>query len=147
MQTLAEGRARVLDVDFIEDHTTGFEALAANLRAETWALLEAESGLTHRELCIAADVYAQARSVIICWGMGITQHQHSVMTIQMLLNLLLLRGNLGRPGAGACPVRGHSNVQGDRTMGIDEKPSPAFLDRLQQVFGFELFAVHQSDRH
>ncbi|MFM8898812.1 MAG: FdhF/YdeP family oxidoreductase [Burkholderiales bacterium] len=134
---LAEGQPRVLDVNFIAEHTTGFDALAANLRAESWALLEAESGLSHRELCIAADVYAQARSTIICWGMGITQHQHSVMTIQMLLNLLLLRGNLGRPGAGACPVRGHSNVQGDRTMGIDEKPSPAFLDRLQQVFGFE----------
>jgi molybdopterin-dependent oxidoreductase alpha subunit len=134
---MAEGRARVLDMEFIAEHTTGFDALAANLRAESWALLEAQSGLSHRDLCIAADVYAQARSAIICWGMGITQHQHSVMTIQMLLNLLLLRGNLGRPGAGACPVRGHSNVQGDRTMGIDEKPSPAFLDRLQQLFGFE----------
>jgi molybdopterin-dependent oxidoreductase alpha subunit len=134
---MADGRARVLDVDFIAEHTSGFDALAANLRAESWALLEAESGLSHRDLCTAADVYAQARSTIICWGMGITQHQHSVMTIQMLLNLLLLRGNLGRPGAGACPVRGHSNVQGDRTMGIDENPSPAFLDRLQQVFGFD----------
>ncbi|XVJ71066.1 MAG: FdhF/YdeP family oxidoreductase [Rhizobacter sp.] len=134
---MAEGMARVLDGEFIKEHTSGFDALAANLRAESWALLEAESGLSHREICLAADVYAQARSTIICWGMGITQHQHSVKTIQMLLNLLLLRGNLGRSGAGACPVRGHSNVQGDRTMGIDEKPSPAFLDRLQQVFGFE----------
>src|SRR3546814_3463107 len=78
-----------------------------------------------------------AGSVICCWGMGITQHKHSVATIQMLVNLLLLRGNLGRPGVGACPVRGHSNVQGDRTMGIFERPAPAFLDRLQQVFGFE----------
>ena len=133
----AEGRARVLDVDFIEGHTQGFEALASDLRAEPWGLLETESGLTHQDLCVAADVYAKANSAIICWGMGITQHQHSVKTIQMLLNLLLLRGNLGRPGAGACPVRGHSNVQGDRTMGIDEKPSTTFLDRLQQVFGFD----------
>lgn len=134
---MAEGKARVLDVNFIAEHTTGFDALAANLRAESWALLEAESGLNHAQLCLAADVYAQAQSTIICWGMGITQHQHSVMTIQMLLNLLLLRGNLGRPGAGACPVRGHSNVQGDRTMGIDDKPSEAFLGRLKDVFGFE----------
>ncbi len=140
-----EGRARVLDVGFIEDHTTGFEALAANLRDQPWALLEAASGLSYGELCIAADVYAQANNTIFCWGMGITQHQHSVMTIQMLLNLLLLRGNLGRPGAGACPVRGHSNVQGDRTMGIDEKPSPAFLDRLQQVFGFDPPRQHGFD--
>src|SRR3546814_21173651 len=78
-----------------------------------------------------------AGSVICCWGMGITQHKHSVATIQMLVNLLLLLGNLGRPGAGACPVRGHSNVQGDRTMGIFVRPAPAFLDRLQPVFGFE----------
>jgi molybdopterin-dependent oxidoreductase alpha subunit len=139
---MAEGGARVLDVAFIDEHTTGFEALAASLRDESWDALEAESGLTHRELCIAADVYAQARSAIICWGMGITQHQHSVKTIQMLLNLLLLRGNLGRPGAGACPVRGHSNVQGDRTMGIDEKPSLEFLDRLQKVFGFDPPRTH-----
>jgi molybdopterin-dependent oxidoreductase alpha subunit len=134
---VVEGRARVLDVAFIAEHTSGFDGFAANLRAESWGSLEAESGLSHGEICTAADVYANARSTIICWGMGITQHQHSVKTIQMLLNLLLLRGNLGRPGAGACPVRGHSNVQGDRTMGIDEKPSPAFLDRLQQVFGFD----------
>src|SRR3546814_6507137 len=77
--------------------------------------------------------------------MGITQHKHSVATIQMLVNLLLLRGNLGRPGAGACPVRGHSNVQGDRTMGIFERPAPAFLDRLQQVFGFEPPREHGFD--
>ena len=77
--------------------------------------------------------------------MGITQHKHSVATIQMLVNLLLLRGNIGRPGAGACPVRGHSNVQGDRTMGIHEKPPPAFLDRLAQVFGFEPPREHGFD--
>src|SRR3546814_19259087 len=78
-----------------------------------------------------------AGSVICCWGMGITQHKHSVATIQMLVNLLLLRGNLGRPRAGASPVRSHSNVQGDRTMGIFERPAPAFLDRLQPVIDFE----------
>ena len=85
----------------------------------------------------AGDVYLGAERVIACWGMGITQHQHSVATIQMIVNLLMLRGNIGRPGAGACPVRGHSNVQGDRTMGIWEKPPAALLDRLRDVFGFE----------
>lgn len=133
----AANTKRVLDVDFIRDHTHGFESFADDLRAQPWPELEAESGLSRAQICAAADVYARAERVIACWGMGITQHQHSVMTIQMLLNLLLMRGNLGRPGAGACPVRGHSNVQGDRTMGIDEKPSPAFLDRLQGVFGFD----------
>jgi len=126
----------VLDHAFISEHTTGFDALVADLRAEDWTVLEQESGLTVEQLRAAADVYIAAKRVIICWGMGITQHMHSVATIQMLVNLLMLRGNLGRPGAGACPVRGHSNVQGDRTMGIWEKPPAALLDRLQQVFGF-----------
>jgi len=134
---VAEGRARVLDVDFIAQHTAGFEAFADSIRAESWEALEAESGLSQEQLCAAGDLYAQSQRVIICWGMGITQHQHSVATIQHIAALLMLRGNLGREGAGACPVRGHSNVQGDRTMGIYEKPAPAFLDRLGQVFGFE----------
>ncbi|MBT0569198.1 FdhF/YdeP family oxidoreductase [Curvibacter sp. CHRR-16] len=133
----AEGKPRVLDVDFIAQHTHGFEAYVADVRAESWDTLEAESGLTHAQLCAAADIYAQAKSAIICWGMGITQHQHSVATIQQMAALLMLRGNLGRPGAGACPVRGHSNVQGDRTMGIYENPPAAFLDKLGEVFGFE----------
>ncbi|WP_366535749.1 molybdopterin-dependent oxidoreductase, partial [Streptococcus pneumoniae] len=77
--------------------------------------------------------------------MGITQHKHAVATVQMLSNLMMLRGNIGRPGAGLCPVRGHSNVQGDRTMGIEEQPTPAFLDRLQQVFGFEPPREHGLD--
>ncbi len=127
----------LLDLAFIGEHTEGFEALAGDLRAESWDGIVEESGLAREQIDTAADVYANAKSTIICWGMGITQHQHSVATIQMLLNLLLMRGNIGRPGAGACPVRGHSNVQGDRTMGIWEKPPAALLDRLQQVFGFE----------
>src|SRR5690606_34394638 len=85
----------------------------------------------------AGELYLQSERVIACWGMGITQHRHSVATIHMIANLMLLRGNIGRPGAGLCPVRGHSNVQGDRTMMIWEKPPAAFLDRLQAVFGFE----------
>ena len=127
----------VLDHAFIAEHTVGIEALLDDLRAESWPLLEQESGLSEAQMRSAADVYLNAKNVIACWGMGITQHAHSVATIQMITNLLLLRGNLGRPGAGVCPVRGHSNVQGDRTMGIWEKPPAAFLDRLRDVFGFE----------
>jgi molybdopterin-dependent oxidoreductase alpha subunit len=140
-----ERRPRVLDLAFIQEHTTGFEALAAEVRAESWELLAAESGLSEAQLRGAGNLYAQAERVIACWGMGVTQHQHGVATIEMISNLLLLRGNLGRRGAGACPVRGHSNVQGDRTMGIDEKPRPSFLDRLGQVFGFEPPRAHGHD--
>ena len=122
---------------FIREHTHGFDDFAAELRGQAWAPLVQASGLTRQQIEQAADLYAASDRVIACWGMGITQHRHSVATIQMIVNLLLLRGNVGRPGAGACPVRGHSNVQGDRTMGIHEKPSPEFLDRLGEVFGFE----------
>jgi hypothetical protein len=130
------GRA-VLNHAFIAEHTTGIAALLDDLRAESWPLLEQESGLSEAQMRSAGDVYLNAGSVIACWGMGITQHVHSVATIQMITNLLLLRGNIGRPGAGPCPVRSHSNVQGDRTMGIWEKPPAALLDRLRDVFGFE----------
>jgi molybdopterin-dependent oxidoreductase alpha subunit len=136
-QSIAASGASLLDREFIATHTTGFESLAADLRAESWELLEQESGLSEADIRAAAEVYLGAKRVIACWGMGITQHQHSVATIQMIVNLLMLCGHMGREGAGACPVRGHSNVQGDRTMGIWEKPPAALLDRLQQVFGFE----------
>ena len=125
-----------LDHDFIAAHTTGFEAFAAMLRATQWPELERESGLTRAQLEHAANIYIDSAATILCWGMGITQHHRSVATIQMLANLLLLRGNVGKPGAGPCPVRGHSNVQGDRTMGIYEKPSNAFLDKLGDEFAF-----------
>ncbi len=127
----------VLDRDFIVEHTTGFESVEADLRTESWDILVEECGLPEEQIRAAADIYRQAGSAIFCWGMGITQHHNAVATIQMLVNLLLMRGNIGRPGAGPCPVRGHSNVQGDRTMGIWEKPPAALLDRLGQVFGFE----------
>ncbi|MDQ7955804.1 MAG: FdhF/YdeP family oxidoreductase, partial [Pseudomonadota bacterium] len=140
-----DARGGVLDHAFIAEHTTGFEALAADLRAEAWPLLEAESGLTEAQMRAAGEVYIGAKKVIVCWGMGITQHRDSVATIQLLVDLLMLRGNLGRPGAGACPVRGHSNVQGDRTMGIWEKPPAALLDRLQEVFGFAPPRAHGVD--
>ena len=127
---------RLFDRAFIAEHTSGLDALVADLRAEPWSVLVEESGLTEAQLRAAGDVYAAAERTIVCWGMGITQHRDAVATIQMLGNLLLLRGNVGRPGAGPCPVRGHSNVQGDRTMGIWEKPPAALLDRLGEVFDF-----------
>lgn len=136
-QAQADGRKRVLDTAFIAEHTQGFDALRADIEAEDWALIESESGLTRERLLHAAQVVARSDKVIACWGMGITQHRHGVAGVQMIANLLLLRGMVGKPGAGLCPVRGHSNVQGDRTMGICEKPSEAFLDRLQAVYGFE----------
>jgi formate dehydrogenase major subunit len=107
------------------------------LRATSWPAIERQSGLTRADLTTAARVYAEAKAVIAAWGMGITQHRHGTHNVQQIVNLLLLRGNIGRPGAGALPVRGHSNVQGDRTVGITEKPTAEFLDRLKAVFGFE----------
>ena len=142
---LQDDGQQVLDQAFIAGHTVGFDALLADLRAESWVLLEQESGLPRAQICAAAEVYRQAKRVIACWGMGITQHQNSVATIQMLLNWLMLRGNIGRPGAGPCPVRGHSNVQGDRTMGIWEKPPAQLLDNLQKVFGFAPPRAHGFD--
>ncbi|WP_133000285.1 FdhF/YdeP family oxidoreductase [Luteimonas arsenica] len=136
-EAVAGGGASLLDRAFIDGHTTGFDAFAANVLAEPWETILAESGLDEAQIRHAGDIYLASERVIACWGMGITQHKHSVATINMIVNLLLLRGNLGRPGAGACPVRGHSNVQGDRTMMIWEKPPAAFLDRIEQVFGFE----------
>ncbi|WP_338849576.1 FdhF/YdeP family oxidoreductase [Massilia sp. W12] len=133
----AAGSTRVIDTAFIDEHCVGFAELKADVEAESWDLICRESGLSEAEIRRAAAIYIKAKSVIACWGMGITQHKYSVATIQMIVNLLLLRGNLGRPGAGACPVRGHSNVQGDRTMGIVSKPAPALLDRLDQVFGIQ----------
>ena len=134
---LQDAGESVLDHAFIAEHTEGVDALLDDLRAESWSLLEAETGLSAEHMRAAAEVYRQAQSVIACWGMGITQHENAVATIQMIVNLLLLRGNIGRPGAGPCPVRGHSNVQGDRTMGIWEKPPATLLDRLEEVFGFQ----------
>lgn len=134
-----------LDHAFIAEHTVGFDALRANVMDEPWPLLVQESGLSEADIRAAGEVYRRAGSAIFCWGMGITQHADSVATIQMLVNLLMLRGNLGKPGAGACPVRGHSNVQGDRTMGIWEKPPASLLDKLRDVFGFEPPRAHGVD--
>ncbi len=129
--------AEALDRDFIAAHTHGFEAYADHLRGLDWNDVDEATGLPREDIeATARDVMA-ARSVVVCWAMGLTQHRHSVPTIREVVNFLLLRGNIGRPGAGVCPVRGHSNVQGDRTMGVCEKPSQAFLDALAKEFGFE----------
>jgi len=134
-----------LDRAFIDAHTIGFDAFAGHLRAIEWDAIERESGLSRTQLEQAAEVYIDSRATIACWGMGLTQHRRSVATIQALVALLLMRGNIGKPGAGPCPVRGHSNVQGDRTMGIYEKPSDAFLDRLAAEFGFTPPRAHGFD--
>ncbi|HEY4989669.1 MAG TPA: FdhF/YdeP family oxidoreductase, partial [Opitutaceae bacterium] len=126
----------VLDRAFIGEFTSGFEELAAHIRATPWEAITAGSGLTEALIREAAAVAMGARNIIACWAMGLTQHRNAVATIQEVLNFLLLGGNIGRPGAGPCPVRGHSNVQGDRTMGIWEKPTAAFLDRLAAEFSF-----------
>jgi molybdopterin-dependent oxidoreductase alpha subunit len=136
-QAREQGAAEVLDHAFIARHTQGFEAFAAAARAVTWAALEHESGLQREQIEAAARVYAGAGSVLGVYGMGLTQHRLGVQNVHMLVNLMLLRGNVGKPGAGLCPVRGHSNVQGQRTVGISEKPELVPLDKLAQQYGFE----------
>ncbi|MET0740053.1 MAG: FdhF/YdeP family oxidoreductase [Candidatus Nanopelagicales bacterium] len=126
----------VLDRAFIEQFTTGFDNYAAHVRAASWQDLLAATGLTGDEIDAFVDELVASRRTIVCWAMGLTQHRHAVATIREIVNVLLLQGNLGRPGAGVCPVRGHSNVQGDRTMGIWERPTTGFLDALEKEFGF-----------
>ncbi|GJE47797.1 Protein YdeP [Methylobacterium tardum] len=127
----------VLDEAFIRDNTSGFETFADWLRAQDWDELERRAGLHRADMESTAHVYCHSQAVIGVYGMGLTQHRAGVETVQMLVNLLLMRGNIGRQGAGICPIRGHSNVQGQRTMGITEKPELFDLDRLGQQFNFE----------
>ena len=124
----------IIDIEFITEHTVGYDSLISDLDMTDWADIEGLSGLSREELEAAADVYIEAERVIFTWAMGITQQPGAVDTIQTLVNLLLMRGNIGRPGAGVCPVRGHSNVQGDRTMGVTENPKSDFLDALDRSF-------------
>jgi molybdopterin-dependent oxidoreductase alpha subunit len=133
----AKGGPGVIDRDFIAQHTDAFEAFAACVRAADWSEIERTSGLARTDLEAAADVYIAAERVIGVYGMGLTQHVHGTQSIGLLVNLLLLRGNIGRKGAGISPVRGHSNVQGQRTVGISEKPELVPLDTLAQMFDFE----------
>ena len=128
---------QVLDNEFIERYCDGFDAAAQHWRSLDWDTLQAQSGLARKEIEDFVSEVIAAEKVIVCWAMGLTQHRNAVATIKEIVNFLLLRGNIGRPGAGPCPVRGHSNVQGDRTMGIWEKMPGAFLDKLQNEFGFD----------
>lgn len=129
--------ARVVDVEFIQQHTAGFEEFAAFCRTQDWDEIERASGLSRGALREAANTYMEAKAVIANYGMGITQHKHGVETNKMIVNLLLLRGNIGKPGAGILPIRGHSNVQGQRTVGISEKTKLVPLDKLAELYGFE----------
>jgi molybdopterin-dependent oxidoreductase alpha subunit len=135
-EAVADGAAPVLDMEFIAEHTVGFEALVQDLDRTPWDEILSVSGVDRAQIERMAGIYIRAKSTIICYGMGITQHRQGTANVQQIANLLLMRGNFGRPGAGICPVRGHSNVQGDRTVGIDEKPSAELLAQIEQVFGF-----------
>lgn len=127
----------VFDQPFIEEHTAGFDELLADLRGRDLEALIRASGVERAELERFCDRIVRHRKIVICWAMGVTQHRNGVDNVRELVNLLLLRGSIGKPGAGTCPVRGHSNVQGDRTVGIWERPKPEFLDKLGEVFDFE----------
>ncbi len=133
---IAAGGNGLLDRDFIETHTLGFDELKADVEATAWDDIHFHSGLTFEAIDSAADVYLKAKNVILCYGMGITQHSNGTANVQQLANFLMLRGNIGRQGAGICPLRGHSNVQGDRTVGITEIPNEALLDGVEKAFGF-----------
>ncbi len=137
--------AKALDKEFIERHTAGFEEYRAVCEATTWDDIELQSGLSRADILKAARVYRKADRSIISWCLGITQHEHGVDTIREIVNVLLLRGNLGREGAGPSPVRGHSNVQGNRTCGIDHRPAEQFLARLDEVCGIESPRGHGLD--
>lgn len=127
----------VFDVNFIEQHTHGLDEYLAQVAQTSWQHIEQQSGLSEAQIRHAASIYRQADNVILTWAMGITQHKHSVAAIGEMTNLQLLFGHIGKPGAGLCPVRGHSNVQGDRTMGINEKPDVNFLAAIEKVFHFQ----------
>lgn len=133
----ARGEPGILDEDFIQQHTHGFEAFEAQVRATDWAEILQVSGLSLASIEAAARTYSKAKAVIAIYGMGLTQQRYGVDNVQTLINLLLMRGNIGKPGAGICPVRGHSNVQGQRTVGISEKTELVPLDLLAEQYGFE----------
>ncbi len=126
-----------LDRDFINRYTTGFEEFAGALENVSWDEIVEHSGVAKAQIEQAAEIFVASERTIFCWAMGLTQHRNAVANIQEIVNLMLLRGQIGKPGAGLCPVRGHSNVQGDRTVGIWERPTEAFLDKLGETFDFE----------
>jgi len=135
----------VLDQDFIANYTDGFAEFAESIKHAHWGDLLEQSGVSKAHIEDAAKIFIESDRTIFCWAMGLTQHKNAVANIQEIVNLMLLRGQIGKPGAGLCPVRGHSNVQGDRTMGIWERPTDAFLDKLGAEFNFEPPREHGHD--
>lgn len=135
----------IVDHPFIEQFCDGYEAFKNDLLATPWSLITTTSGLSRAQISAAADIACQSKRTICCWAMGMTQHKNAVANVQLMTNFLMLQGNLGKPGAGVCPVRGHSNVQGDRTMGIWEKPSDQFLDAIEKEFSFDVPREHGVD--
>ncbi len=131
------GQVSAIDREFIQTSTEGFEALLADLETTSWEEIEENSGLTRNQMRVAADMYAASKKTICAWCLGVTQHRNGVDNVSMIVNLLLVGGHIGRPGAGTVCVRGHSNVQGDRTMGVWERPPKPFLDALGKEFNFE----------
>ena len=149
MKTLLDAEERqpgsAVDLAFIRECTDGFDALAADIRAASWDTIVEQSGISREQIAAATELLRKSQRIIACWAMGLTQHRAAVATIQQIVNLILIRGSIGKPGAGLCPVRGHSNVQGDRTVGIWERPTEKFLDKLKEVFGFEPPRKHGYD--
>ena len=135
-----------VDREFIDRQTEGYEALVDHLHTEfDDGETRKATGLDQAEITALADEIKRSQRMIVCWAMGLTQHVNAVATIREIVNTILLRGMIGKPGAGLCPVRGHSNVQGDRTMGIWERPTPQFLDRMEQALGFAMPREHGID--
>ncbi|WP_203336767.1 FdhF/YdeP family oxidoreductase [Nocardioides limicola] len=134
-----------IDHSFVDAHTQGFGEWRDHVAGVDWEQVEAVTGLDREQITEAARMIADSQATIYCWAMGLTQHRNAVATIKEVVNLALARGDIGKPGAGLCPVRGHSNVQGDRTMGIWEKPPPEFLDALAAAYGFEPPREHGHD--
>ncbi len=141
----AEPNAGWIDHDFIQEHCIGLAELQADLATVTWDDIVQRSGISEEKIREIAHIYGQAKASIACWAMGLTQHQNGVENIREVVNLLLLKGNIGRQGAGACPVRGHSNVQGDRTVGIVERPAESLLSALDEQFQFKAPREHGYD--
>ena len=134
-----------LDHEFIKDSTTGFEELIEMVNSTKWSQIEADSGLNRFQIEKAGRMLSKSNATISCWAMGLTQHRNGVAVIQEVANLMLMGGHIGKPGAGLCPVRGHSNVQGDRTVGIWERPTEAFLERLDSACGINSPREHGVD--
>ena len=145
LEAEAKAPGTVFDQAFLQDQTTGAQEYLDSLKQYRLEDLSRACGISLDQIREAADLFIHKKKIIACWAMGLTQHKNAVATIQEIVNLLLLKGSIGKPGAGTCPVRGHSNVQGDRTMGINEKPPQAFLDNLEKAFGFRPPQAHGYD--